>query len=235
MHEIEALAADRGLEVVVDMAQAFGTLYDGKPCASFGRMNTLSFYPTKNLPGIGDGGMVFCRNKEDAERIRQIRGHQAVRMNGHLYTGWNSRLDEIQAMVIRIRHARFPAEQQDRDEVGRIYNEFIPQANRLAMPNGGQGMRVTHHQYWVRTSDRTTLRNLLDAEGIDTGVYYDPPMNRHELAEYCRIPGPLEESERAGREILALPIHAALPFDDARRIGEIVGNFLAKQAATANS
>jgi UDP-N-acetyl-3-dehydro-alpha-D-glucosamine 3-aminotranferase len=235
MHRIEALAVEHGLEVVVDMAQAFGTLYDGKPCASFGRMNTLSFYPTKNLPGIGDGGMVFCRDKEDAERIRKIRGHQAVRMNGHLYTGWNSRLDEIQAMVIRIRYARFADEQKDRDEVARIYDECIPQANRLATPNGGRGMRVTHHQYWVRTPEREALRTLLDAAGIDTGVYYDPPMNRHELAEYCRMPFSLEESERAGREVLALPIHAALPFDDARRIGEIVGNFLAKQAAAANS
>lgn len=235
MHRIEALAAERGLQVVVDMAQAFGTLYDGKPCAAFGRMSTLSFYPTKNLPGIGDGGMVFCRDKDDAERIRKIRGHQAVRMNGHLYTGWNSRLDEVQAMVIRIRYARFADEQRDRDAVARIYDECIPQANRLLTPNGGQGMRVTHHQYWVRTRNRDALRALLDDAGVDTGVYYDPPMNRHELAEYCRIPFALEESERAGREVLALPIHAALPFDDARRIGEIVGNFLAKQAAAANS
>ncbi len=235
MHSIEALAVERGLEVVVDMAQAFGTLYDGKPCASFGRMNTLSFYPTKNLPGIGDGGMVFCRDSEDAERIRKIRGHQAVRMNGHLYTGWNSRLDEVQAMVIRVRHSRFAAEQEDRDEVARIYDSFIPAANRLATPNGGQGMRVTHHQYWVRATDRDGLQKLLTSQGIDTGVYYDPPMNRHELAEYCRIPGSLDEAERAGREILALPIHAALPFDDAKRVGELVGDFLARSAAAANS
>ncbi|MBU8871099.1 MAG: DegT/DnrJ/EryC1/StrS family aminotransferase [Gemmatimonadales bacterium] len=235
MHGIEALAAEHGLEVVVDMAQAFGTMYDGKPCASFGRMNTLSFYPTKNLPGIGDGGMVFCRDAEDADRIRKIRGHQAVRMNGHLYCGWNSRLDEVQAMVIRIRHSRFAAEQKDRDEVGRIYDSFIPRANRLVMPNGCRGMRVTHHQYWVRAEDRKGLQSLLSTQGIDTGVYYDPPMNRHDLAEYCRIFGPLDEAERAGREILVLPIHAALPFDDARRIGEMVGKFLARSATSANS
>ena len=235
MHPIEALAAEHGLEVVVDMAQAFGTLYDGKPCAAYGRMSTLSFYPTKNLPGIGDGGMIFCRDKEDAERIRKIRGHQAVRMNGHLYTGWNSRLDEVQAMVIRVRHSRFADEQRDRDKVARIYDGIIPQAHRLVTPNGGRGMRVTHHQYWVRTTDRDGLRRLLDAQGIDTAVFYDPPMNRHELVEYCRIPDSLAEAERAGREILALPIHAALPFEDARRIGEIVGEFLARQAASANS
>ncbi|MBK7769250.1 MAG: DegT/DnrJ/EryC1/StrS family aminotransferase [bacterium] len=103
MDAINGIAARRGLEVIMDNAQAFGTLYKGKPISSCGRMATLSFYPTKNLPGIGDGGAVCCRDKADAELIRRIRGHQPVRANNHLYTGWNSRLDEVQAMVIRVR------------------------------------------------------------------------------------------------------------------------------------
>lgn len=232
MHPILAVAERHGLQVVTDMAQAWGTLYDGRPIGSFARMSTLSFYPTKNLPGIGDGGMVFCRDRADAGLIRRIRGHQAVRMNGHLYTGWNSRLDEVQAMVIRIRHARFAAEQADRDRIAAIYDRCIPAANRLQTPNGGLGMRVTYHQYWVRTRDRDGLRALLGGHGIDTGVYYDPPLHHHELVEYCRVEGPLEHAEEAGSRILALPIHAALPFADARRIGEIAGEFLAKETAS---
>ncbi len=226
MNPILAIAEKHGLEVVVDMAQAFGTLYDGRPCGSYGRMSTLSFYPTKNLPGIGDGGMVFCRDREDAERIRKIRGHQAVRMNGHLFTGWNSRLDEIQAIAIRARHARFADEQADRDQVAAIYDSYIPEANRLQTPNGGQGMKVTYHQYWLRCEKRDELARLLDSHGVDTAVYYDPPMHKHELAEYCRISGEMTEAERAGRNVLILPIHAALPFEDAHRIGKIVGDFL---------
>ncbi len=228
MNPILEIAARHKLEVVVDMAQAFGTIYDGQPCGSYGRMSTLSFYPTKNLPGIGDGGMVFCRDAQDADRIRRIRGHQAVRMNGHLYTGWNSRLDEIQAMAIRVRHARFAAEQADRDQVAAIYDECIPAANRLQLPNGGRAMKVTYHQYWVRCADRDGLRAELDAQGIDTGVYYDPPLHKHELAEYGRVSGRMSEAERAGREVLTLPIHAALPFDQARRIGAIVRDFIAR-------
>jgi len=235
MHRIQAIADKHKLEVVSDMAQAYGTFYDGKPCGSYSRMNTLSFYPTKNLPGIGDGGMVFCRDKRDAERIRKIRGHQCVRANNHLYSGWNSRLDEIQAMVIRVRHARFPEEQADRDQVAEIYDRFIPQANRLQTPNGGKGMKVTHHQYWVRCHKRDELKNLLNENGIDTAVYYDPPLHHHELAIYCRNSGELLEAERAGREILILPIHAALPFSEATRIGELVQDFLAKDAASAES
>jgi dTDP-4-amino-4,6-dideoxygalactose transaminase len=89
----------------------------GAAAADFGRMSTLSFYPTKNLPGIGDGGMVFCREQEDGDRIRQLRGHKALWINKNLYCGWNSRLDEIQAMVIRTRLARFNEEQADRNRV----------------------------------------------------------------------------------------------------------------------
>lgn len=227
MNPINAIAEKHGLQVVVDMAQAYGTVYDGRPCGSYGRMSTLSFYPTKNLPGIGDGGMVFCRDQEDADRIRKIRGHQAVRMNGHLYTGWNSRLDEIQAVAIRARHARFAAEQADRDQVAAIYDSYIPEANRLQLLNGGRGMKVTYHQYWLRVKNRAGLQKLLDENGVDTAIYYDPPMHKHVLAEYCRVSGELVEAERAGRDVLILPIHAALPFEDAHRVGKLVGDFLA--------
>ena len=229
MNRIMSIADQHNLQVVVDMAQAFGTMYDGQPCGSFGRMSTLSFYPTKNLPAIGDGGMVFCKRTEDADRIRRLRGHQAIRMNKHLYTGWNSRLDEVQAMVIRIRYERFKDEQRDRDQVAAIYDKHIPAANRLQLPNGGKGIKVTYHQYWIRSQRRDLLRERLDAAGVDTGVYYDPPLHKHELAEYCRVEGGLSNAEQAGSEILILPIHSALPFAAAERIGALVGEFLAEE------
>ncbi len=189
-------------------------------------MATLSFYPTKNLPGIGDGGMVVCRDAADAEQIRRMRAHQAVRLDGRLHTGWNMRLDEIQAMAVRVRLARFDAEQADRDAVAALYDSLVPAANRLRMT--GRGMKCTYHQYWVRSRDRDGLRAELDRQGVDVGIYYDPPLHRHVLGEYCRSSGALVEAERAGREVLALPIHAALPFDQARRIGTIVRDFLAR-------
>jgi dTDP-4-amino-4,6-dideoxygalactose transaminase len=96
-------------------------------------------------------------------------------------------------------------------------------------------MRVTYHQYWVRCGDRDGLARVLDAAGIDTAVYYDPPLHKHELAEYARVGGDLTEAERAGREVLILPIHAALPFADAHRIGAIVQEFLEQDASEARS
>ncbi|MFT5232088.1 MAG: dTDP-4-amino-4,6-dideoxygalactose transaminase [Candidatus Krumholzibacteriia bacterium] len=235
MHAIDAIAKKHNLEVVVDMAQGFGTIYDGKPMGFYGRMSTLSFYPTKNLPGIGDGGMVFCREKRDADRIRKIRGHQAVRANGHLYTGWNSRLDEVQAMVIRVRHKHFAEEQRTREEVATIYDSYIPVTNRLQMPNEGRDMHVTHHQYWLRCADRDGLQKLLDENGVDTAVYYDPPLHKHELSIYCRNGGDLSAAEQAGKEVLILPIHASLPSEDAHRIGALVKEYLNQETAQAGA
>ncbi len=226
MDEIQAVADKHGLDVIEDMCQAFGSLYQGKPCGSFGRMSCISFYPTKNLPGIGDGGMVLCNGADDAALIRKLRGHEAVRINGRLHAGWNSRIDEIQAMAIRVRLARFTDEQSDRDRAAAIYNGLIPAAHRLPTPRPGTGLRVTHHQYWIRVPERGRLEEKLTAEGIDYGIYYDPPLHRDELVELCRVSGEMTEAERAGREVLALPIHQALPDEDALRIGNIVREHL---------
>ena len=234
MDAITAIADKHDLQVIVDMAQAWGTLYKGKPCGSIGRMSTLSFYPTKNLPGIGDGGLIFCRQQEDADRIRQLRGHKALWINKNLYCGWNSRLDEVQAMVIRHRLDHFEDEQRDRDRVAEIYDSLIPKQNRLAVEDLGPGAKVTYHQYWVRCKARDRLHHRMDSEGVDTGIYYDPPLHHHPLMEYCRQTGNLNAAELAGREVLTLPVHAALPFAQAERIGRLVAEFLERQDEAAD-
>ncbi len=226
MEPLLATAAQHDLDVVEDMCQAFGSLYQGRPCGSFGRMSCLSFYPTKNLPGIGDGGLVVCRETEDAKLIRKLRGHETVRIDGKLCAGWNSRIDEIQALAIRIRLARFTDEQSDRDRAAAIYDEAIPATNRFSGYAPGGGLRVTHHQYWIRVPERGKLAAQLKAVGIDYGIYYAPPLQRHELAEYCRVHGEMRHADAAGEQILTLPIYPALSVTDAQRIGELVRTHL---------
>ncbi len=226
MDALQTIADTHGLDVIEDMCQAFGSLYKGRSCGSFGRMSCLSFYPTKNLPGIGDGGLVVCRDNEDAELIRKLRGHESVRINGVLRSGWNSRIDEIQAMAIRVRLARFPDEQADRDRAAAIYDETIPAANRFSGYAPGGGLRVTHHQYWIRVPERGRLEETLRKVGVAYGVYYDPPLHHDPLAEYCRVHGDLTNAETASAEVMTLPIYQALPVDDARRIGELVRKHL---------
>jgi UDP-N-acetyl-3-dehydro-alpha-D-glucosamine 3-aminotranferase len=226
MDVLQAIADRHDLDIVEDMCQAFGSFYKGKPCGAFGRMGCLSFYPTKNLPGIGDGGMVILRDAADGDLMRKLRGHETVRIDGLLRAGWNSRIDEIQALAIRVRLARFLEEQNDRDRAAEIYNGMIPEANRLPVPEPGSGNKVTYHQYWVRVPRRDALCTCLKAENIDFGIYYDPPLHKHELSEYCRVSGDMQKVEAAGAQVLALPMHQALPVDDARRIGEIVRSHL---------
>jgi len=226
MDELLAIAGAHDLVIVEDMCQAFGSLYRGMPCGSFGRMSCLSFYPTKNLPGIGDGGMLLCRRKEDADLARRLRNHETIRVGGELVSGWNHRLDEIQALAIRTRLARFGDEQADRDRAAALYNGLIPTSCRLETPDPSTGIRVTHHQYWIRVPDRGRLLTRLSEAGVEFGLYYDPPLHRHALAERCRISGSLEQTVLAGNEVLALPIHQALADDDAVRIGTLVREFL---------
>jgi dTDP-4-amino-4,6-dideoxygalactose transaminase len=227
MEPLERTAARHGLDVVEDMCQAFGSYYRGRPCGSLGRLACLSFYPTKNLPGIGDGGLVLCRDAGDAALLRRLRGHETVRIGERLHAGWNSRIDEIQALAIRIRLARFADEQADRDRAAAVYDELIPGTNRLAAPLPGSGVRVTHHQYWIRVPERAKLEAKLREAGVDFGIYYAPPLHRHELAEYCRVHGEMKHADAAGQEVLALPIHQALPERDVRRIGALVQSHLA--------
>lgn len=227
MDAVEAVAAAHGLTVVEDLCQAFGALRGGRPCGSFGRFGALSFYPTKNLPGAGDGGMILCRDEADAERLRRLRNHGAVADGDRLHVGWNSRLDELQALVIRIRLGRFHDEQADRDRAAAIYDALIPADHRLATPAPGSGLKVSRHQYWIRCPDRGRLESRLRQEGVDYGLYYDPPLHRSELAGFCRVSGTLRHAERAGAEVLALPIHPALADDDAARIGTLVRDVLA--------
>jgi len=226
MDALQTIADAHDLDVIEDMCQAFGSLYKGRSCGSFGRMSCLSFYPTKNLPGIGDGGLVVCRDTADAALIRKLRGHESVRIDGILRSGWNSRLDEIQAMAIRVRLARFSDEQADRDRAAAIYDQAIPAANRFSGYAPGKGLRVTHHQYWIRVPERGKLEKILDQAGVAYGVYYDPPLHKDPLAEYCRVHGELTNAVTIGAQVLTLPIYQALPVDDAKRIGELVNTHL---------
>jgi len=227
MEPLLELAASHGVPLIEDLCQAFGTWAGGRPCGSFGRMGALSFYPTKNLPGWGDGGLILCRDEADAAALRRLRNHGAVTLGDRVLPGWNSRLDELQALVIRIRLGRFHDEQADRLRAAAIYDDLIPADFRPTPPPPASGTRWSRHQYWIRCPDRGRLQARLAEHGVETGVYYDPPLHRTELAQFCRCAGPLPHAERAGAEILALPIHPALADDDAARIGSLVRDVLA--------
>jgi dTDP-4-amino-4,6-dideoxygalactose transaminase len=217
------LAADRGLFVVEDAAQAVGAAVEGfqrRRAGAVGDAGCLSFYPTKNLGGLGDGGMVLASNGEVAQRLRSLRVHGAV--GGpyrHEEIGLGSRLDALQAaaLSVKLRYvAKWNAARRQvaswYDEAFRIAELAAPGKPRLGLPPLA-GEAHVFHQYVVRVpGERDRLRAFLDDRGIGTQVYYPIPMHLQPCLRHLGYrPGDLPEAERASAESLALPMYPELP------------------------
>ena len=223
-----ALAKRRNLVVVEDCAQAHGALYHGQPVGSFGDAAAFSFYPTKNLGAMGDGGAVVTPRAAVAEVVRQLRnGGQSDRYR-HVRTGVNSRLDEIQAAVLRIKLAHLAAATDERRAQAARYEAGLAEAARrgVRLPRELPGRRHVWHLYVVRHAQRDALAKHLEAAGIATISHYPIPV--HLQPAYAKLgiaEGTLPETERAAREVLSLPLHPGLPRDSQQRVIEAVNAF----------
>ncbi len=219
VEEIAALARRRGLLLVEDCAQAHGALRGGRPVGTFGDAAAWSFYPTKNLGALGDGGMVTTGDEAVASRLRRLRMYGYETRNDAVEPGFNSRLDEVQAALLLRRLARLPEGNRRRAELAARYDAGLAGAVRI--PPEAPGDRPCHHLYVVRSADRDGLRMRLREAGIGTDVHY--PRAVHEQEAFSRLPrGPLPVTERAVREVLSLPIYTELTDEEADRVVEAV-------------
>jgi dTDP-4-amino-4,6-dideoxygalactose transaminase len=217
------LAADRGLFVVEDAAQAVGAAVEGfqrRRAGAVGDAGCLSFYPTKNLGGLGDGGMILTSNGEVAQRLRSLRVHGAV--GGpyrHEEVGLGSRLDALQAAALSVKLRYVARWNAARRQVASWYDEAFRAAELATPAKPGLGLPPlpgeahVFHQYVVRVpGERDRLRAFLDDRGIGTQVYYPIPMHLQPCLRHLGYrPGDLPEAERASAESLALPMYAELP------------------------
>jgi dTDP-4-amino-4,6-dideoxygalactose transaminase len=222
---LEAVARDHGLAVVEDACQAHGGRFSGKYLGSIGRAGTFSFYPTKNLGALGDGGMVVTRDDEIAARLRRLRnGGQSSRYR-HEEIGVNSRLDEIQAAVLRVKLKYLEAQNERRRELARLYEEALDGSGvrPVAVRDGGDSAR---HLFVVRASDRDALAAHLKARGIETLIHY--PIPAHLQKAYASLgqgEGSCPHAEKACGEILSLPLYPALPDGSVKRVAEAIRGF----------
>ncbi len=215
---LAALAADAALEVVEDAAQAIGARSaDGRAAGAMTRFGCLSFYPTKNLGGAGDGGAVICARQTDAATVRTIARQGA---DGgpyrHVLLGLASRLDALQAAVLAVKLPRLDEWNAARRRHAARYEELIAATFGVDRPVWTPGLVAAHvyHQYVVRVPDRDRVRAGLAADGIETQVYYPIPLHLQPcFANLGYKPGDLPEAERASREALALPLYPELPED----------------------
>ncbi len=212
------IARSKNLRVIEDCAQAHGATYHGRRVGSFGDIACFSFYPTKNLGAIGDGGMIVTNDPQLAGRARLLREYGwAERYVSHL-SGWNSRLDELQAAILRVKLRYLDQDNAQRAAIARQYSQGLAESG-FALPSLRDEATHVFHLYVIRTPRRDELQEYLAGRGIGTLVHYPVPV--HLQPAYAqRFAGNalLTETEAAAREVLSLPIYPELPSSDVQAV-----------------
>jgi dTDP-4-amino-4,6-dideoxygalactose transaminase len=222
MAAIADLAEAHGLAVVEDAAQAFGAATAAGEVGTFGDAATFSFFPTKNFPGMGDGGMVVCRDEALAERVRRLRFHGSADKVVFDEVGYNSRLDDLQAAVIRVFYPHLDGWNARRAEAARWYAEE-GLGDHMTLPGAAPGARHIYHLYMARHARRDDVREALAEGGIGSAVYYGIPMHLQPVfAPLGYAEGDLPVAEECARTALALPMHPNLTREDVAAVTSAV-------------
>ncbi|MFW5967001.1 MAG: DegT/DnrJ/EryC1/StrS family aminotransferase [Persicimonas sp.] len=206
MDRILEVARRHDLVVVEDCAQAMGATFDDKIAGSMGTVGCFSFFPTKNLGGMGDGGMITTDDDRLAERIRIICRHGCEPKHHQRIVGGNFRLDALQAAVLRVKLGHLDDWIAKRRANAALYDEALSVVGGLVTPVEEKRRRHTYNQYTVRVADRAPLLGQLEAADIGHGVYYRMPLHRQDAYADARTVGSLEAAERACREVVSLPV-----------------------------
>ena len=205
MKQIMAIAERRGLVVIEDCAQCFGASTDGRATGSIGDAGAFSFYPTKTLGCLGDGGMITTNDAKTDRRLRALRNHGIGDEGEHESLGFNSRLDELQAVVLRLKLPLTDAMIERRRHIAKHYDSALSEAG-ANIPRSSNGALHVYNNYTLCIGDRDTLAEQLREAGIATAVYYSKPLHQHSYyANTCRFTE-LPVAERLARECISLPI-----------------------------
>jgi dTDP-4-amino-4,6-dideoxygalactose transaminase len=232
MDEIQNVAAARKIPVIEDAAQAIGARYKDRSAGSIGVMGCFSFFPSKNLGGAGDGGMITTNDLRLAERLRLLHLHGARTKYEYELLGVNSRLDAMQAAVLRVklRHldAWSAARQKNADHYRALFHEFQLDA-KLTLPTAPSYSSHIYNQFTIRTNERDALREHLSAHGIPSEIYYPKPLHLQKAFAYLgHKTGDFPVSETASLEALSLPIFPELSGDQRRAVVTAIANFYTK-------
>lgn len=219
MDPIMALAQKYGLIVIEDACQAIGAAYKGRKAGSIGHAGCFSFFPTKNLGAYGDGGMIVTNDESLANKAKILRVHGSRRKYYHDVLGFNSRLDEVQAAILRIKLKFLDQWNNLRHEKAQIYNQLLS-GSSIITPFAEQWNQHVYHLYVIRSKIRDDIMRRLSRNSIGCAVYY--PLALHLQAVYSQLgygEGDFPEAEAASRETLALPLYPELSED---KIQEVV-------------
>jgi dTDP-4-amino-4,6-dideoxygalactose transaminase len=220
-------ALGRPVIQIEDAAQAIGASRGGRAAGALGEAGCFSFYPTKNLGGAGDGGMVVTDDDEMARTVRRLRAHGDVGRYDHHDLGMNSRLDSLQAAILMVKARHLAAWNEARRQRAALYDRLLAEAGGdLRLPAVTPGNVHTYHQYVVRTRHRDALAKFLADRGIGSAVYYPTPLHLQPcFASLGYRQGDLPRTEAACREVLALPIYPELTTGEQGAVAEAIVGF----------
>ncbi len=230
MDSLLAICDRHGVPIIEDAAQAIGATDRGRQAGSMGAIGCFSFYPTKNLGGAGDGGMLTTNDDGLAQRLRRLRTHGGANEYEHSEVGVNSRLDELQAAVLNVKMPHLDKWSDERARKAAVYTELLNNARpdfAVITPAVRDDARHIFHQYVIRVPQhRDALMEHLKTHGVGTKVYYPIPLHRQDCFAYLGYKeGEFPESERAARETLALPVYPELTEAQQAYVVETIASF----------
>ena len=219
---VKAVCAKKKVWLIEDAAQAIGAEWEGQRAGSAGDLGCFSFFPSKNLGAAGDGGMVVAQDAALAERVRLLREHGAKPKYHHSLVGTNSRLDAIQAAILRVKLKHLDRWSEKRARNASLYDRLL-EGSRVGRPYRDARARHIYNQYVIRVPKRDAVREQMNARGIGTEVYYPVPLHLQRcFATLGHQEGDLPHSEAAARETMALPIYPELTEEQIRYVATTV-------------
>lgn len=223
MENVITIAKKHGLMVIEDCAQSFGADYRGKKTGSLGDLGCFSFFPSKNLGAYGDGGMIITDDERSAKHLRSLRNHGSSVRYYHDEIGYNSRLDELQAAILRIKLKRIDEYNEKRRKNAERYNSHLS-GSGVQIPYEDRSGKHVYHQYTIRIRNRDAVKEKLDSDAITSSmIYYPVPL--HLQAAYNERgmkKGSLPVAEQAAAEVLSLPLYPELTEDQIKAVADAV-------------
>jgi len=221
MEKIRRIAKKHRLKIIEDCAQCFGADINRKKAGSFGDAGCFSFYPSKNLGGYGDGGLIILNNKKIADTVRELRNHGSRGSYIHQRVGFNSRLDEIQAGILLIKIKQIDSYNRKRRQNAHLYTELL--SDRVQCPQERKGVYHVYHQYTIMSSRRETIQQKLREKDISSVIYYPLPLHLQKALKFLGYhKGDFPVAEKAAKRVLSLPMYPELEKSAIHKIAQII-------------
>ena len=223
LNAIQSVCEQHGLLLLEDCAQSFGASYNKKQTGSFGAAGAFSFFPSKNLGGFGDGGLVTTNNKEIANKIKQLRNHGSSEQYIHETVGYNSRLDEMQAALLRVKLKHIDHFNRQRHTIAQCYRDKLAGSDIIIPAERPEGAHVYHQYTVVLPANRDLVRKRMARKGVASAVYYPLPLHRQKalqpVLENSRK-SELPMCEQLAEHCLSLPIYPGMTKDQANTVAD---------------